>query len=234
MNRKIFHKNFQLLQLLFVLLFPFLSWSQNQHHMSSPLSFLALGDSYTIGESVLLQKSFPYQTVQILRKEGYSFSAPEIIARTGWTTDELEEGIRQHRFADKYDFVSLLIGVNNQYRGRDVMVFKMEFEELLKKAIAFAGSKPTHVIVLSIPDYSRTSYAEGKDTERISKEIEIFNNVVKAVSIQYKVQYIDIAQSTKGVKEEPEQLAPDGLHPSEKIYKIWSQKVAGIIQQQLK
>ena len=165
--------------------------------MSSPLSFLALGDSYTIGESVLLQKSFPYQTVQILRKEGYSFSAPEIIARTGWTTDELEEGIRQHRFADKYDFVSLLIGVNNQYRGRDVMVFKMEFEELLKKAIAFAGSKPTHVIVLSIPDYSRTSYAEGKNTDRISKEIEFFNNVVKAVSIQYKVQFIDIAQSTK-------------------------------------
>jgi hypothetical protein len=131
--------------------------------MHSTYTYLALGDSYTIGESVLIQKSFPYQTVQLLRRQGYHFSAPEIVAKTGWTTDELEEGIKDHEFLAKYDFVSLLIGVNNQYRGRDVMLYKMEFEELLKKALSFVHNKSSHVIVVSIPDYSVTPFAQSKD-----------------------------------------------------------------------
>ena len=148
--------------------------------MQQLLTYLALGDSYTIGESGLIQKSFPYQTVQMLRKDGYNFSAPEIIAKTGWTTDDLEEGIKQHKFLPKYDFVSLLIGVNNQYGGREVMKYNMEFEELLKKAIAFAGNKTNRVVVVSIPDYGVTPFAQSKDPERISKEIDVFNNVTKA------------------------------------------------------
>lgn len=202
--------------------------------MQHTYTYLALGDSYTIGESVLLQQSFPYQTVLLLRKEGYHFSAPEIIAKTGWTTDELEEGIKKHTFLPKYDFVSLLIGVNNQYRGRDVMVYTMEFEELLKKAIAFANHKPAHVIVVSVPDYSVTPFARSGDVEKIAKEVEVFNNINKAVSIQYKVQYVDITPGSRKVKDDPALVAEDGLHPSAKAYKIWAAKVSETILQQLK
>lgn len=197
-------------------------------------TYLALGDSYTIGESVLLQKNFPYQTVQLLRKQGYHFAAPEIIAKTGWTTDELEEGIKDHKLFAKYDFVSLLIGVNNQYRGRDVMVFKMEFEELLKKSIALADKKTSHVIVLSIPDYSVTPFAASGNPEKTAKEIDVFNNIIKAVAIQYKVQYIDITPGSRNAKEDPSLIAEDGLHPSAKEYKKWAQKLVEIIEQQLK
>src|SRR5262245_28394905 len=105
-------------------------------------SLLSLGDSYTIGESVLLVESFPYQAVQLLRKEGYEFSSPEIIAKTGWTTDELQNAIDDYRFLPSYDFVTLLIGVNNQYRGRSPESYKPEFEKLLKQAIYLSGGKP--------------------------------------------------------------------------------------------
>lgn len=202
--------------------------------MQQLLTYLALGDSYTIGEAVLIQKSFPYQTVQMLRKDGYNFSAPEIIAKTGWTTDDLEEGIKQHRFLAKYDFVSLLIGVNNQYGGREVMKYNMEFEELLKKAIAFAGNKTNRVVVISIPDYSVTPFAQSKDPEKISKEIDVFNSVTKALSIQYKVHYVDITPESKKAMGDTALIAEDGLHPSSKEYKKWAQKMAEIIRQQLK
>lgn len=202
--------------------------------MHQTYTYLALGDSYTIGESVSLQQSFPYQTVQMLRKEGYHFAAPEIIAKTGWTTDELEEGMKKHSFLPKYDFVSLLIGVNNQYRGRDVMVYKMEFEELVKKAIAFAHHKAAHVIVVSIPDYSHSPFAQSRDPERIAREVEVFNNICKAVSIQYKVQYVDITPVSKKAADDAALIAEDGLHPSAKAYKIWAKKMAETIGQQLK
>ncbi|MGZ3838338.1 MAG: SGNH/GDSL hydrolase family protein [Flavisolibacter sp.] len=202
--------------------------------MQQIYTYLALGDSYTIGESVLLQKSFPYQTVQLLRKQGHHFAAPEIIARTGWTTDELEEGIKDHKFLGKYDFVSLLIGVNNQYRGRDVMVFKMEFEELLKKSIIMAGNKASRVIVLPIPDYSVTPFAASGNVEKTAKDIEVFNNIINAVSIQYKVHFSDIPTGFKNAKDDPALIATDGLHPSPKEYKKWAQKIAAIMEQQLK
>lgn len=220
--------------LLFFLLVPIISFSQNKDSMQSTYTYLALGDSYTIGESELLQKSFPYQTVQLLRKQGYNFSAPEIIAKTGWTTDELEEGIKEHKFLSKYDFVSLLIGVNNQYRRRDVMLYKMEFEQLLKKALALANDKSSHVIVVSIPDYSVTPFAQSKDLDKMAKEVEVFNNVSKAVSIQYKVQYVDVTTSSKESKNDPALIAEDGLHPSAKEYKKWAQKISELVAQQLK
>ena len=128
-------------------------------------SLLALGDSYSIGEGVMLHQNFPYQTVQILRTMGYEFHAPEIIAKTGWTTDELEEGMKGYRFLSRYDFVTLLIGVNNQYRGADIIPYKEQLEELLKKAITMANGKKEHVIMLSIPDYSVTPFADSMDRE---------------------------------------------------------------------
>lgn len=197
-------------------------------------SYLALGDSYTIGESVDLTKSFPYQLVQLLRKKGCNFYAPEIIAKTGWTTDELQQAISNYIFFPKYDFVTLLIGVNNQYRGRDAIEYKQQFEELLKKAIEFANGKKEHVIVVSIPDYSLTPFAKSMDVEKISKEIEVFNGINKAVSIQYKVQHIDITSALKENKNLDDLIAGDGLHPSEKEYANWAEKIVEVIVAQLK
>lgn len=202
--------------------------------MEKVLTYLALGDSYSIGESVLLYQSFPYQVVQLLRKKGLNFSAPEIIARTGWTTDELSAGIGACRFLPQYNYITLLIGVNNQYRGRTVEEYKVEFETLLKQALQFGEGKKERVIVLSIPDYSVTPFAASMDQEKIAKEIDLFNSVSKAVSIQYKVHYIDITPESREASGDQSFLAEDKLHPSAKAYKKWAEKVADIIYGQLK
>lgn len=197
-------------------------------------NYLALGDSYTIGESVPLYRSFPYQVVQLLRKKEYNFNAPEIIAKTGWTTDELQDGINNSTLLSKYDFVTLLIGVNNQYRGRDAIEYKQQYEEILKKAIELANGKKERVIIISIPDYSVTAYAQAMDIEKISKEIEVLNSINKALSIQYKVQYVDITAGSKDAKNNPSLIAADGLHPAEKEYTKWAKKVVELITSQLK
>jgi len=197
-------------------------------------SYLALGDSYTIGESVDLAKNFPYQLVQLLRKKGFNFYAPEIIAKTGWTTDELQMTLGNYSFLSKYDFVSLLIGVNNQYRGRDAIEYKEQFEEILKKAIELANGKKEHVIIVSIPDYSLTPFAKSMDREKISKEIEVFNGINKALSIQYKVQYVDVSSAFRENKDLVDLIAGDGLHPSQKEYANWAEKIVEVIVSQLK
>jgi lysophospholipase L1-like esterase len=197
-------------------------------------SFLALGDSYTIGEAVPLTESFPYRVVQLLRKKEYNFNAPEVIAKTGWTTDELQDAITNYIFLSRYDFVTILIGVNNQYRGRDAIEYKQQFEEILKKAIELANGKKEHVIVISIPDYSTTPYTAAMDTDKIAKEVEVFNGINKALSIQYKVNYADIALGIKDSKNDASLITQDGLHPSEKEYTKWAEKIAEIITSQLK
>ena len=197
-------------------------------------TYLALGDSYTVGESVALNKSFPYQLVQLLRSKEYNFTAPEIIAKTGWTTDELKDALGKSVFLSKYDFVTLLIGVNNQYRGQDAIEYKQQFEEILKKAIDLTNGKKEHVTVVSIPDYSVTPFARSMDADKISKEIEVLNSINKALSIQYKVQYIDITSGFKDAKNNPALIAPDDLHPSEKEYAKWAEKIVEIISTQLK
>jgi lysophospholipase L1-like esterase len=202
--------------------------------MQQTFNYLALGDSYTIGEAVPLTKSFPYQLVQRLRKKGFSLAAPEIIAQTGWTTDELDTAMKGHQYLSKYDFVTLLIGVNNQYRGREALQYKMEFEQLLKKAIEHANGKPSHVIVVSIPDYGVTPFASSMDREKISREIDIFNNINKAVSIQYKTQYVDITPGSREVLNDEELVASDQLHPSGKEYSKWAEKLANLVTSLLK
>src|SRR5512143_3208950 len=129
----------------------------------SSYSMLCLGDSYTIGESVLPNENVPYQSVRLLKNAGYDFKNPEIVARTGWTTDELANGIKDQPLKNSYDFVTLLIGVNNQYRGRPVEEYIPQFESLLKQAIEFTNGKPGHVMVLSIPDWSATPFAKDRD-----------------------------------------------------------------------
>lgn len=197
-------------------------------------TYLALGDSYTIGESVALNKCFPYQVVELLRNKEFDFSAPEIIAQTGWTTNELQNAIANTNLLSKYDFVTLLIGVNNQYRGRDAVEYKQQFEEILKKSIELANGKKDHVIVMSIPDYSVTPYAASMEVEKISKEIDVFNGINKALSIQYKVQYIDITESSKVAKNDVALVAVDGLHPSEIEYTKWAEKIVEQISSLLK
>lgn len=196
-------------------------------------SYLALGDSYTIGESVATAENFPNQTVELLKKDGFDFILPEIIAKTGWTTDELGNDISKHDLLPYYDVVTLLIGVNNQYRGRSVENYKHEFENLLKQSIQFAGGTVNHVIVISIPDWGVTPYAVGRNNDQISKEIDEYNAANKMISEKYKVQYINITPGTRETLKDPSFLAADGLHPSAKEYKCWAEKVATIIKSQL-
>jgi len=197
-------------------------------------SYLALGDSYTIGESVPANQNFPSQVIELLRKDGYNFNDVMIVAKTGWTTDELEEGISKAELNKQYDFVSLLIGVNNQYRGKSLEEYAHEFDELLKKAVGFAGNKATHVIVLSIPDWGVTPYAAERNRQKIASDIDAFNQVNKAISERYKVNYIDITGFTREAAADLSLLAEDELHPSGKDYKRWAQKLVAIIQHQLK
>lgn len=193
---------------------------------SKTYSYLALGDSYTIGEGVQLYENFPYQTVQLIRRAGYAIYAPEIIAKTGWTTDELQQGIRNRHLLPGYDFVSLLIGVNNQYRGRNRDEYGKEFENLLQQAIGFSGNNPQHVFVLSIPDWGVTPFAADRDRATIAREIDAYNSINKLVSEVYKVNYCNITPGTRQAAQDVTLLAADQLHPSGKEYALWAIQLA--------
>ena len=199
--------------------------------------YLALGDSYTIGEKVSPTDNFPNLVYSLLKNDSVNFQPPRIIAKTGWTTDELETGIvnanHEEPLRSDYDFVSLMIGVNNQYRGRSVENYKTEFEELLKKAIAFAGGKNERVIVLSIPDWGVTPFAEGRDRAKIAREIDAYNAANKFISEQYHVQYTDITAWTREAATDPSLLAADSLHPSGKEYKRWAERIADFFKSRL-
>ena len=194
------------------------------------LSFLALGDSYTIGEQVLLSESFPYRAAQLLRKEGIGIAAPEIIAKTGWATDELAAAIDQTLFLKSYDLVSLLIGVNNQYRGRTADQYRIEFEALLKQALGFAGNDSHKVFVVSIPDWGVTPFAQTRDAKQIAKEIDEYNLACKEITERYNCTFIDITAAQRADSNNPEMLAADGLHPSGKEYAKWAEKLAAEIK----
>ena len=201
---------------------------------TKPLRYLALGDSYTIGESVPLDKNFPHQTVTLLKKEKIEIDEPAIIAKTGWTTDELQESISRTRLQVPFDFVTLLIGVNNQYRGRNADEYAKQFTELLQQAINFAGDNPKHVIVLSIPDWGATPFAEGKDRNKIAKEIDAFNAINERIAKEYNAHYINITAFTREAATDKTLVADDGLHPSAKDYERWAEKVKEVMMKELK
>ncbi len=193
-------------------------------------SYLALGDSYTIGEQVPVKENFPYQTVRLLDEKGIKVSEPVIIAVTGWTTDELAASIREHNLKETFSFVSLLIGVNNQYRGRDIDDYKKEFTALLEQSIIFANGHSQHVFVLSIPDWGVTPFAEGRDRAKIAKEIDEYNVANRKITEAYKCHYCDITDSTRENGKKPGYLAGDGLHPSTKEYAVWSERLAVMVE----
>lgn len=207
--------------------------AMNDPQQSKAYTYLALGDSYTIGEKVEPRDNFPNKTVLMLRDGLLNFENPVIIARTGWTTNELDAAILKADLEEHYDFVTLLIGVNNQYRERSVNNYISEFRSLLDRAIQFAGNDPSHVIVLSIPDWGATSFAEGRDRAKISKEIDEYNAANKKIALEKKVHYIDITPGTRESALQPGMMAEDGLHPSAREYEKWAGQVAAIIKQKL-
>ena len=213
---------------LFIILFFLTAMIQNITAQKT-LSFLALGDSYTIGESVPIYHSFPYQTVQLLRKKGMQVHAAEIVAKTGWTTDELMAGIEKTALEKKYDIVTLLIGVNNQYRGKSSDAYAIEFEVLLKKALDFAAGNKKHVYVLSIPDWGVTPFAEGRDRKRIAAEIDLFNSINRKITEAKGITYISITEGTREVPSNPKLVAKDGLHPSGDDYARWAEKLSNAV-----
>ena len=183
--------------------------------------FLALGDSYTIGESVEINKRWPVQLVNRLNAMNIPFDPPTIVAKTGWTTDELIAAIEITTLEEPYDYVSLLIGVNNQYRGRSVEEFRTQFIELLERAIAYANGNEKHVFVLSIPDWGVTPFAVSRDSAQIALEIDAFNQVIALECAARNISYFDITPISRRAPEQPELIAADGLHPSDQMYALW-------------
>jgi lysophospholipase L1-like esterase len=190
-----------------------------------PYTYLALGDSYTIGESVPLESSYPYQIYERLKNDGLNMEKPAIIAKTGWTTDELQDAIDPEALTPPYDLVTLLIGVNNQYRGRDIDNYDIEFKELLQQAIVLAGGKSGHVIVISIPDWGVTPFAANRDRETISKEIDEFNRINYTHAQEAGVHYVDVTGISRTAKADSALIADDGLHPSTRMYTLWTEMI---------
>ena len=188
------------------------------------MKFLALGDSYTIGESVAESGRWPVQLARTLRDEGIALAEPRIIATTGWTTDELSAAIDAAEPLGSFAFVSLAIGVNNQYRGRDAEEYRGEFAQLLDRAIGFAGGRADRVLVLSIPDWGATRFgaASGRDLARVARELDAYNAIAREVCAARGVAYLDIAPVSRARGGEAAMLADDGLHPSAAMYAEWT------------
>lgn len=192
-----------------------------QSKPSSPKTYLALGDSYTIGESVQDSLRWPNQLVGALNQNGKEFEAATIVAQTGWTTDELAAAMDTAQLKPPYDYVSLLIGVNNQYRGRSTENFEKEFIQLLDSAIILGGQEGTNIFVLSIPDWGVMPFAEGRDRLQIAQEIDQFNSVIQAVCRDKNIAYFDITAISREATTKALLVAQDGLHPSGTMYARW-------------
>lgn len=187
--------------------------------MIEPRRYLALGDSYTIGESVDAAERFPAQLAREL-----NLGEPQVIAKTGWTTDELNAAIDAANPQGPFDLVTLLIGVNNQYRGRSADEYRGEFTGLLQRAIGFAGGDASKVIVVSIPDWGVTPFAEGRDRAKIAREIDQYNTINREEAARAGAKWVDITPISRG--NDAGLVAADGLHPSAKQYTEWVRLIA--------
>lgn len=194
------------------------------------LRYLALGDSYTIGQGVQPEERFPYLTVRRLRNEGVNMADPQYIATTGWTTGQLQSAIGAATLPAAFDVVSLLIGVNDQYQGQDTAGYRTRFTQLLLKAIELAGNRRHRVFVLSIPDYSATPFVAQPNKARVSTEISWFNAINRQVTDGQQVAYIDITPLTRVAAGDPSLLAPDGLHYSGKAHQQWADLLAPLVK----
>lgn len=200
---------------------------------SKKYTYLALGDSYTIGQNVPAAENYPNQATQLLQKQKLDGKA-KIVAVTGWTTDNLENGIAKAEangeLLASYDVVTLLIGVNNQYQGQSAADYRPKFEANLKRAITFAGNKASHVIVISIPDWGVTPFAGIRDRNEIAAEIDEYNAINAEFSAKYGTGYLEVTEWTREAAADPSLLASDGLHPSGKEYARWAEKLSGMME----
>lgn len=199
-------------------------------HPMPKTRYLALGDSYTIGESVAETDRFPVQLAARLKKDGLDLGTPRIIARTGWTTDELDQAITAAGPTGPVDLVTLLIGVNNQYRKRDAEQYRGEFRALLKRAVGFAGGDPSRVIVVSIPDWCVTPFARNAKRDNEGGEINRYNQVNREETEAAHAKYVDITPISREATKDPALLADDGLHPSGKMYARWVELIAPVVK----
>lgn len=193
-----------------------------------PVQLLALGDSYTIGEAVEPDERWPLRLAAMLRARGVDLAPPTIIARTGWTSDELSSGIDAADLAGTYDLVTMLIGVNDQYRGRTAHDFRERFRSLLGRALGFARGRAARVVVVSIPDWSVTPFALDRDRTRIAAEIDLYNSVVREEAVHAAATFVDVTPISRRAASEPDLLAPDGLHPSGAMYAEWARVILPI------
>lgn len=199
------------------------------------LKYLALGDSYTIGQSVLETDRFPVQLKNALQKEGILINLPRIIAKTGWRTDNLSAAMDAAQLDNNWDMVTLLIGVNNQYQGQDVSKYEQPFKTLLERAITLAKGKKSRVFVISIPDYAFTTFGKNSGKEKqISADIDSYNAVNQQVAKEMGVTYFNITPISREGLKDPDLVASDGLHPSGKMYTRWVDLMLGEIKKQLK
>lgn len=196
-------------------------------------TFLALGDSYTIGQAVPASERFPAQTVALLKGVGIQIDAPTYIAATGWTTFDLEDAINRNKPVN-HTVVSLLIGVNDQYQWGDTTGYRQRFTGLLQTAIRLANGKKENVVVLSIPDYSVTPYARGFDTALIRIQLDQFNAINKEVTGGFQCAYLNITPLTREGRTNASLIAGDGLHPSGLEYKRWAEQLANLLAPVLK
>lgn len=196
-------------------------------------TFLALGDSYTIGEAVTQAESFPFQLQAALTIGGKATATPQVIAKTGWTTGELKAAIVEKRLTQSFDLVTLLIGVNNQYRGLSIDAYRLEFKELLQTAIGFASGDIKKVYVLSIPDWGVTPFANGRNRDQIAREIDAFNAVNKDETVKAGLTYVDITPGSRLAATDLNLLAEDGLHPSGKMYAQWVNVLSPLVLKSL-
>lgn len=195
---------------------------------STSISWLALGDSYTIGQGVNTKERFPAQTLDLLKLRSIKTAQLTYIATTGWTSAELDKSISQQNLTN-YDFVTVLIGVNDQFQGIDTSTYSKNFKSILNRAIQATRGESQHVLVLSIPDYSLTPEGKKLDTTKIKREIDLFNSLNKKVAKDFKCQYLDITVLGREAKSNPSWVAKDGLHPSAMAYKKWSEQINSFI-----
>ena len=205
-----------------------LIFEENINSLSdSPFSFIALGDSYTIGEGVNVEDRWPNQFVNLANENGFDFDQPVIIAETGWKTYDLLDSINQTNFSSKYDYISLLIGVNNQFNSRPIHEFEEDLNKLMDEMNRIKKDDGS-IIIISIPDWGYTPFAESVEMSDISEKIDLFNSILIKFAATNDLKYVDVTEISRRAINEPNLITDDNLHPSKKMYLEWANKIYNI------
>jgi len=212
---------------------PTLDVQDNEEPSNPKYSYLALGDSYTIGESVIETERWPVQLAEQLRDRGYKMAAPKIIAKTGWTTEDLLRGMENELNIQRdFDLVSILIGVNNQYQGKPLSEYEEDLRTIFRKAVNHSKTLEKGVFALSIPDYGYTPFGAANQ-EEISAEIDRFNGTYRRIAEEFNVPFYNITPISREAGDNPDLIASDGLHPSGLMYQMWVDQIVNQVSEKL-